>query len=565
MDDEGSSSSVVATYGSSCRLSQPLPAHQATSSTDHDHNRFALLFVPPTIVDSSLEQMQIRLDPQNYVLLEGKSQLNFSERLLSMVHTILAHNLPVKAIIPIRNTHHAPADIVVLDLIHTPRAVLIDLMDQTNNEMLFSGPDAVLKLLLLHKVRFMSAGDNDTDSPSKTTLPVAASTTAVMPWAVTANEIPSCPVCLHRITPTRLGLNPPRNDQLCSKYCPPPNLTTSEPTCPRQRLLAPWPLPSLCVTCHTIRRYWNDDGANQLYCFSCAMQETLWVCLTCAYVGCGRYSNKHAQQHFEESGHPFCLELATLRIWDYVNGAFAHRLDVLECPSSPPLLHPWIPVATAHASSQRGSWLPDDEEYGTTAVPLDDFTGNSFPTILLSDQKSPKKATMIGEEYEALLQSALEEQAQHYEGQISRLRAEMTAARVDGETIPPPERREIEGLHDAIQQYRSELEFIGRDLLELQSEEAGRRATSQRLLREQQVAQELLGRLKQETAREREQGRMQVDELEQQIADLTANQRMRQQFSQHEELANAQIFGTSEVQSASKKKSSKKSRRFPWK
>jgi hypothetical protein len=35
-------------------------------------------------------------------------------------------------------------------------------------------------------------------------------------------------------------------------------------------------------------------------------------------------------------------------------------------------------------------------------------------------EKTPEKATMIGEEYEALLQSALEDQAQHYEGEIMR-------------------------------------------------------------------------------------------------------------------------------------------------
>jgi hypothetical protein len=66
-------------------------------------------------------------------------------------------------------------------------------------------------------------------------------------------------------------------------------------------------------------------------------------------------------------------------------------------------------------------------------------------------------------------------------------------------------------------------------------------------------------------------GRRQVDELEQQIDDLTANQRcltlfgfavlprMRHQFSQDEELLNAQIFGTAGTENG-KSTSTKKAR-----
>jgi hypothetical protein len=92
-----------------------------------------------------------------------------------------------------------------------------------------------------------------------------------------------------------------------------------------------------------------------------------------------------------------------------------------------------------------------------------------------------------------------------------------------------------------------------------QAQEAGHRATSQRLLREQQVVQEVLLKIRTETSKEHEEGKMQVEELDQQIADLAANQRMRDQFSQDEELQQAQIWGTANNNNNNNNKSNKKS------
>jgi hypothetical protein len=168
---------------------------------------------------------------------------------------------------------------------------------------------------------------------------------------------------------------------------------------------------------------------------------------------------------------------------------------------------------------------------------------------------------MIGEEYEALLQSALEDQAQHYEGEIMRLRADLTAEQVDAESMTKEELGLIESIKTEIAEFRAEIDRVSRELLDSQAQEAGNRATSQRLLREQQVSQALLKKICEDTNREHQQGNMQVEELEQQIADLTANQRMRDQFSHSDELQNAQIFGTTSAEPKSSKKG-KKTRRF---
>jgi BRCA1-associated protein len=313
----------------------------------------------------------------------------------------------------------------------------------------------------------------------------------------------------------------------------------------------------------------TDDELPQVYCCDCALQGTLWACMTCGYVGCGRYTNKHAAKHFAETGHPYSLELATLRVWDYVGEEFAHRADILECPCCVAVSNQHEPLNTSSEFATVSSPpAPNDSFRGSTdasgvATARDD--GFSSPTrpgrrdleSPLYNEKQPKKATMIGEEYEALLQSALEEQAQHYEGKMSRLLAALTAQAVDASRITASEQQAIDELQAEIQQIQIEIDGVSRELLDAQAQEAGYRATSSRLLREQQVAEDLLKKVHEETFREQQEGRRQLEELELQVADLTANQRMRDQFSQDEELSNAQIFGTSSSAQKQKKKAGK--------
>jgi hypothetical protein len=109
--------------------------------------------------------------------------------------------------------------------------------------------------------------------------------------------------------------------------------------------------------------------------------------------------------------------------------------------------------------------------------------------------KSPKKATMIGEEYEALLQSAFNDT--RGEDEIGHFQ------------LAPSLRVEMENL--VVQ------------LLKAHDQEAGYRSTYQHLLREQAVAKGLLEKIQTEAAGEHERGTSQVEELEQQISDLEAS------------------------------------------
>ena len=45
-------------------------------------------------------------------------------------------------------------------------------------------------------------------------------------------------------------------------------------------------------------------------CQTCGQSDDIWLCLSCARVGCGRHSSAHAIDHFQSSGHPLVLSFA---------------------------------------------------------------------------------------------------------------------------------------------------------------------------------------------------------------------------------------------------------------
>ena len=70
--------------------------------------------------------------------------------------------------------------------------------------------------------------------------------------------------------------------------------------------------------------YEIDD--QPLECETCHADVSLWQCLICGKVGCGRYEGKHAYAHFQESGHSFSMDLDSMRVWDYAGDSYVHRI-----------------------------------------------------------------------------------------------------------------------------------------------------------------------------------------------------------------------------------------------
>jgi hypothetical protein len=230
------------------------------------------------------------------------------------------------------------------------------------------------------------------------------------------------------------------------------------------------------------------------------------------------------------------------------------------------------------AENQHEQWTKGNSSYedgnsGLSSLNIEDESpscrnalarGSVSATALAVGDKlispPPKKSMMISQEYEALLQSALEDQAQHYEGEITRLRADLASSRMQNiQHMSDRETREIQALRKDSERLRNDLDHLTSALVGVQTEEAKQRSLSQRMLREQSIAKELLEKLRSETRIENKTCRQRMDDLDLQIADLKANLRVRYEIAKDEELSQAQIFGTAggDKESGSGKKGKK--------
>ncbi|CAH8856641.1 unnamed protein product [Trichobilharzia szidati] len=121
-------------------------------------------------------------------------------------------------------------------------------------------------------------------------------------------ELPSCPVCLERLDEPVQGI---LTTILCNHTFHDGCISRVEDT--------------ICPVCRYVQ---SPEMLADGQCADCDIRENLWICLICGHVGCGRYGQKHAQLHFEETGHTFALELGKTLVWDYADDAYVHRLAV---------------------------------------------------------------------------------------------------------------------------------------------------------------------------------------------------------------------------------------------
>ncbi|XP_072017908.1 ubiquitin carboxyl-terminal hydrolase 44-like [Amphiura filiformis] len=56
----------------------------------------------------------------------------------------------------------------------------------------------------------------------------------------------------------------------------------------------------------------------QWHCHSCGTTESVWACLNCSNVACGRYNDEHAFKHYHESKHPLAMEVNDRYVFCYV-------------------------------------------------------------------------------------------------------------------------------------------------------------------------------------------------------------------------------------------------------
>lgn len=238
------------------------------------------------------------------------------------------------------------------------------------------------------------------------------------PLRAAAYELPTCPVCLERLDASISGLV----TGVCQH--------TFHCDC-----LQRW-VDSRCPVCRYSQTRAGglprDESSSSIAtttrsscCQQCGTSSDLWVCLICANVGCGRYKEGHAQQHFAETGHLYSLELETQRVWDYAGDGYVHRLiqsktdgKLVELPSASDvtaamperLWNARLPAHTHDSMHEADTTLGHAREH-RSATPGD---------MELLDEKM----RALGLEYSNMILSQLDSQRVYYEGLLSVARSE---------------------------------------------------------------------------------------------------------------------------------------------
>eukprot|EP01038_Epipyxis_sp_PR26KG_P007213 gene7213-9843_t len=313
------------------------------------------------------------------------------------------------------------------------------------------------------------------------------------------------------------------------------------------------------------------------YCIDCGILENVWLCLICSYTGCGRYTSKHAQNHFDYYGHHLSLELASGRIWDYKHDLYVHyeednRLVDFESNSlnnqshhnsisdftdTSNLKHKNSPFLYSNSANNRRR---SNSHHHST---FDDPTMMKFDHLLV--------------EYENLLRSQLQDQQLYYE----KILARETVTQLELSYQPNNNSNNISTVTDEdleeIEHIKLEISAIEQDYRELVQET---QITMNEIRKAKKRNDSLLKKLKQQKEEEMELIRKEeavrvkcadeVADLEQQIIDLNFYARTRHQVETSpykDELANGTVItksnsstpnATTNNNNSNKKKSNKK-------
>ncbi|XP_052739222.1 BRCA1-associated protein [Bicyclus anynana] len=141
-------------------------------------------------------------------------------------------------------------------------------------------------------------------------------------------ELPTCPVCLERMDESVAGVLSVQCSHAFHAEC---LVRWRDARCPVCRC-AQTPEPrehALCMQCESDSTAAEGDGDESKEASGIAEgleAGSLWICLICGHVGCGRYEKGHAAKHFLASNHTYALQLGSNRVWDYAGDNFVHRL-----------------------------------------------------------------------------------------------------------------------------------------------------------------------------------------------------------------------------------------------
>lgn len=125
--------------------------------------------------------------------------------------------------------------------------------------------------------------------------------------------------------------------------------------------------------------------------------------LICGNVGCGRYDDAHAFEHYKETSHCYAMDIETQRVWDYAGDGYVHRL--IQNKSDGKLVE--LPSALSDSRNP-------DRQHDGDCVPRE-------------------KLDNIGMEYTYLLTSQLDSQRLYFEEKVAQAADKASKATYDAE------------------------------------------------------------------------------------------------------------------------------------
>lgn len=218
-------------------------------------------------------------------------------------------------------------------------------------------------------------------------------------------ELPSCPVCLERLDEHISGVVTTVCNHRFHGEC-----------------LKQWGDTS-CPVC----RYCMQASEHSSKCSVCGTPTNLWICLICGHVGCGRYRDGHANEHWKTSGHCYALELETQRVWDYASDGYVHRLiqsktdgKLIEVPSPAPACSasPRGPVGGADSTPARRGHRRSASGVATGSYGPSEELGEE-EAAAVEEALLASKLDFIAAEYNHLLATQLDSQRQYFEGVVA--------------------------------------------------------------------------------------------------------------------------------------------------
>lgn len=199
------------------------------------NTNLVIVFMPPQMISSAIKEHcssnQVALGSSFWI--NPPSSANFANDLIPKIHPTALAGCRIRGIVlaSIAATN-APAELLILE-VPKGKSIQDDVLQITSGCTIVGDSDSgILKILPLATIDFnheeedgsqVSFSENDNSAESASS-------------ATKALQIPSCPVCIHRIDPFRFGLPRPRVQHLCSKFCPSPS-SILEVACHKQNLL----------------------------------------------------------------------------------------------------------------------------------------------------------------------------------------------------------------------------------------------------------------------------------------------------------------------------------------